>query len=172
MPSLPDLIRHQIDYSAWANLRLLAAASALTVEERTRDFGTADKSVEGTLLHLFRSERVWLKRIREGIGSASSGISDDGWTSVQRDWPQLGQQWQEWASTCTEAAGEQTLQYKDLKGNARQEPLWQIILHVVNHSTHHRGQALGFVRALGKTPPSLDLIAYVREQQAAANVTR
>jgi len=41
-------------------------------------------------------------------------------------------------------------------------PLWQILLHVVNHATHHRGQVSGFLRAMGHTPPPLDLIAFYR----------
>jgi uncharacterized damage-inducible protein DinB len=52
--------------------------------------------------------------------------------------------------------------YKDSKGNPYRQPLWQLILHVVNHGTHHRGQASGFLRALGHTPPVLDLVAYYR----------
>jgi uncharacterized damage-inducible protein DinB len=40
--------------------------------------------------------------------------------------------------------------------------LWKIVLHVVNHGTHHRGQASGFLRAMGHVPPPLDLIAYYR----------
>jgi len=36
------------------------------------------------------------------------------------------------------------------------------VLHVVNHGTHHRGQAAGFLRAMGYVPPPLDLIAYYR----------
>jgi len=37
---------------------------------------------------------------------------------------------------------------------------------VVNHATHHRGQAVGFIRAMGHQPPKLDLIFYYREQDA------
>jgi uncharacterized damage-inducible protein DinB len=33
----------------------------------------------------------------------------------------------------------------------------------VNHGTHHRGQVAGFLRAMGKAPPPLDLMAFYRE---------
>jgi uncharacterized damage-inducible protein DinB len=54
-----------------------------------------------------------------------------------------------------------TIAYRDLKGNAYETPISQIA-HLVNHATHHRGQLSGFLRAMGRAPPALDLIAYYR----------
>jgi uncharacterized damage-inducible protein DinB len=34
------------------------------------------------------------------------------------------------------------------------------MLHVVNHSTYHRGQAASLVRALGATPRATDYFLY------------
>ena len=45
-------LRTHLDYTAWASARLLEAADKLTPEELTRDFGTADKSVVGSLAHV------------------------------------------------------------------------------------------------------------------------
>ena len=58
--------------------------------------------------------------------------------------------------------------YTDSAGNVWTNPLWQIVSHVVNHGTHHRGQVSGFLRSMGRTPPPLDLMAYCREMQKAA----
>jgi uncharacterized damage-inducible protein DinB len=55
-----------------------------------------------------------------------------------------------------------------MRGNPWTQPLWEIVLHVVNHGTHHRGQAAGFLRSLGHTPPKLDLIFYYRQMDAHA----
>jgi uncharacterized damage-inducible protein DinB len=41
--------------------------------------------------------------------------------------------------------------------------LSDIVLHVVNHATHHRGQVSAFIRALGHRPPATDLTAMLRE---------
>ena len=43
----------------------------------------------------------------------------------------------------------------------------QIVLHVVNHATHHRGQVVTMLRQLGRTPTSIDLILYYRETSRA-----
>jgi uncharacterized damage-inducible protein DinB len=45
--------------------------------------------------------------------------------------------------------------------------LWQMLQHVVNHSTYHRGQVTTMIRQLGAAPPqAMDLIAFYRERGA------
>jgi uncharacterized damage-inducible protein DinB len=81
---------------------------------------------------------------------------------LQTAWPELLTRWRVWASSVTGESPLREVTYRDLKQNQWKQPLWQIILHVVNHATHHRGQAAGFIRTMGYTPPVLDLAAYHR----------
>ncbi len=156
-------LRLHLAYSAWASRRLLEAASRLTEAERTRDFATADKSVLGTLLHLFAADRIWLRRLRGE--SASSFLNEDErrWDLLEAEWPPLWQAWQDWAFSVQDDGARRPVRYFDLQGNPSEQPVWQIVLHVVNHATHHRGQVAGFLRAMGHRPPPLDLIRYYRE---------
>lgn len=160
----PELARIHIDYTAWASARLVDAASQLTPEELTHDFGTADKSVLGTLVHCFAADRVWMVRVAGDPPAKFMDPEKDMFFSVlQNDWPALMQKWQEWAAQLTADAIGSKITWKDLKGNSLEMPAWQIVLHLVNHGTHHRGQVSGFLRALGKVPPSNDLARYYRE---------
>jgi uncharacterized damage-inducible protein DinB len=143
MPVSPETLRTHLDYTAWAASRLLDASAQLSPEELNRDFGTADKSVVGTLAHVFAADRVL--------------------SLLQREWPVVLRSWQDWAAGLTDENVAQVTAYRDLKGNAWTTPWWKIVLHVVNHGTHHRGQVSGFLRAMGHKPPPLDLIAYYRE---------
>jgi uncharacterized damage-inducible protein DinB len=161
-------IRHHFDYTTWASARLVKAAGALTPEELTKDFGTADHSVLGTLVHVYAADRVWYGRIHGTPPARFIDPERDMHLHVlQNDWPPLLRQWQEWAAAQTEESVREKAAYKDLKGNAYETPLWQIALHLVNHATHHRGQVSGFLRAMGHVPPPLDLMAYYRELAAA-----
>jgi uncharacterized damage-inducible protein DinB len=158
-----DALRTHLDYTAWASTRLVAAASGLTPEELTRDFGTADHSVLGTLVHVYAADRIWLSRIRGNPPARFIDPEKDMRLDVlQNDWPKLLDEWGSWAAGLTGESAATRLSYKDMKGNAYETPVWQIILHVVNHATHHRGQVSGFLRAMGHTPPPLDLMAYYR----------
>ena len=56
------------------------------------------------------------------------------------------------------------LPFKLLSGDASSLPLVNQMQHVVNHATLHRGQVVGMIRQLGITPPSTDLLFYLRRE--------
>jgi uncharacterized damage-inducible protein DinB len=141
---------------------MLEAASKLTEEELSRDFKTSDKTIAGTLAHAFAADRVWLGRIQGNPPASFIDDQDRRLEVLKKEWPALQQRWKQWSTPLTDQDILAKISYKDLKGNPYETPLWQILLHVVNHATHHRGQASGFLRAMGHTPPPLDLIAFYR----------
>ena len=154
-------LKQHFAYTAWASARLVEAAKKLSEAELTRDFGTADKSVLGTLVHVFAADRVWLARVRgHAPGRFIDPERDMKMSVLENDWPQVLAGWQEHLGGVADVSA--PVSYKDLKGNAYATPLWQIALHVVNHGTHHRGQVSGFLRTMGHTPPPTDLIFYYR----------
>jgi uncharacterized damage-inducible protein DinB len=161
MVATAALLTH-LDFSAWASRRLLQAATTLTAGELVRDFGTADRSVVGTLAHIQAADRAWLGRIE---GSPPAVFLDPerdlSLASIQSSWPAILDRW----LALDLSDPDRVVSYQDLKGNPWQTPLWQIVLHIVNHASHHRGQVAGFLRAMGRTPPPLDLIHYYRQQR-------
>ncbi|HXF27739.1 MAG TPA: DinB family protein [Bryobacteraceae bacterium] len=162
-----DILRSHIDYTAWASQRLVEAAAALPETEIIHDFKTADKSVLGTLVHIYVSDRIWLARLQNAPHSVPANSAADLHLAVlQNDWPILHNRWKQWAVGLTDESVQQILSYTDTRGRQWEEPLWQLILHVVNHGTHHRGQVSGFLRSLGHTPPALDMTLYYRSLTA------
>jgi len=141
---------------------MLEAASKLSEEELSRDFKTSDKCVASTLAHAFAADRIWLQRIQGNVQSTFIDDNDRELGTLKSAWPALQERWKQWAAPLTDQDVLAKISYKDLKGNPYETPLWQILLHVVNHATHHRGQVSGFLRAMGHTPPPLDLIAFYR----------
>jgi uncharacterized damage-inducible protein DinB len=168
MPVSADALRMHLAYTAWASRRLVDLAGKLSAEELKRDFQTADHSVLGTLVHVFAADRIWLARVTGSAGGPFLTDADYSLAVLQTDWPAVQEKWQQWATGLTDADAPRVVSYKDTQGNGYQRPLWQLILHVVNHGTHHRGQVSGFLRSMGQTPPPLDLTAYYREQAAHA----
>ena len=162
-----DALRLHLDYSAWASARVVGATSQLSSEELNRDFGTADRSVLGTLVHTFAGDRLWFSRVSGGPHPGFITDADRSLAVLQNDWPAIYERWKKWAGQLTDESVLGSVSYKDLKGNPWTTTIWQVVLHVVNHGTHHRGQASGFLRSMGHTPPQLDLIYYYRDLGSA-----
>jgi len=168
MPISADTLRNHLEYTTWASKRLLDAVAGLSPEQLTRDFQTADRSIVGTLAHIYAGDRVWLARVTNATPSSFISDADRDLSVLKCEWPALLDRWRQWAAPFADQDILAPVSYKDLKGNAYSQPVWQIVLHVVNHGTHHRGQVAGFLRAMGQTPPPLDLMAFYRAQAAAA----
>ena len=162
MSVFADTLRLHLDYHAWASRRLLDATDQLTPTELSRDFKTSDSSVLLTLAHVCAADRIWLARVRGESPGDFIRPEDRHLGFRTKEWPVIQQGWKQWAAPLTDQDTGTRLSYRDLKGNAWEQPFWQIVLHVVNHGTHHRGQLAGFLRAMGHNPPPLDLIAYYR----------
>jgi len=160
MPVSVDTLRLQLDYSAWASQRLMDAAAKLSPEELTRDFKTADKTVLDTLVHIYAADRIWLARVMAEPRATFIDPADRDLTLLQTEWPALHQRWKLWLRDFNDDDVLRLIAFKNIKGLAYSQPAWQIILHLVNHGTHHRGQVSGFLRTMGYTPQPLDLMAY------------
>lgn len=152
-------IRLHIFYSGWASHKLLDAALAVSEEERNREFGVSHKSLMGTLEHIFLADRIWFSRVADPRVLQSEETFVTAWAQIQK-------RWEEWAAALSHQDIMRIVDYKDLKGNPHRTPVWQIALHVVNHATLHRGQAMSLLRQLGVAPPPTDLIFYYREIKA------
>jgi len=157
-----DTLRLHLDYSSWATQRLMDVAAKLSEEELTRDFKTADKTVLDTLVHIYAADRIWLTRVLGEQRATFVDPEDRDLTLLQTEWPALHQRWKLWLRDFNDGDVTRVIDFKDTKGRPYSQPVWQILLHLVNHGTHHRGQVSGFLRAMDHVPPPLDLMAYYR----------
>lgn len=166
--SFKQVAQFQLDYTMWASSRLVVAAGALSADELTRDFGTADKSVLGTLLHIFAADRLWWRRLNQMEVLPFIRDEERRLEVLQSEWSAVLYDWKLWAARTSDEAFAADLTYTDLRGGQWTMPLWHVLNHLVNHGTHHRGQVSGFLRALGKTPPPIDVMVFCREMKQTA----
>jgi uncharacterized damage-inducible protein DinB len=67
----------------------------------------------------------------------------------------------------TDAQLEAAVEYRMFNGSTQQRKLREVLAHLFNHQTHHRGQAHVILTALGvKEPESLDVLWMLRERTA------
>jgi uncharacterized damage-inducible protein DinB len=152
-------------YNRWANDKILGAAGDLTNDELNRYLYTSHHGILGTLDHIHRADRIWMNRLQGGPRLTLKDFEDQKTLeSLEGIWLPLLDQWRDWVST---ADLDGTLNYVNLAGKAASIKIWQLVLHLVNHSSYHRGQVITMVRQLGHTPVQTDLSAYVMLQPHA-----
>ena len=89
--------------------------------------------------------------------------------AARKEWAELEGEMREQLARLGPGAVERTIEYQDLRGNDQSDVLWQMLQHVVNHGTYHRGQITTMLRQLDAAPPkSMDLIAFYRERNRKA----
>jgi len=161
-------IRELYDYNRWANARTLDAASRASSDGFSRDLGGSFGSLRGTLAHLFGAEWIWLERWR-GISPRSLPLAADfpDVEAVRGRWSDVERGQQEFLSGLDPGRLREVVSYVNLKGQTFAYPLWRMLLHVVNHSSYHRGQVATLLRQLGATPLSTDLLLYDDEMGGA-----
>jgi len=155
------------DFNAWANQRTLDACASLTHEQFTRDLGSSFKSVRDTLAHIYGAQWIWLERWHGRIPPALPSPADfPDFETVKRRFAEIDRNLIDYAASLSADDLQRVLDYRTLAGTPNAQPLWQMLQHVANHSTYHRGQVTTLLRQLGAKAPATDLIYFYRERTA------
>ena len=156
-----------VEFHYWATRKILDAVEPLSPEQFTRDLGNSFPSVRDTLAHLYGADWIWCSRWE---GESPSALPDPknfpDLASIRRAWDEHQPTLRAVLKRFGEVGVDQPVEY--MRNGVRQaQPFSQTFQHLVNHGTYHRGQVVTMLRQLGAgPPPSTDLIAFYREQQA------
>jgi len=160
-----DIFRQLADYNNWANRRLYGAAMELSDEQYRRPTGVFFGSLHGTLNHLLLTDRIWLKRLT-GKGdhpSALDAILFEDRSELLRARMAEDARLKRVVDGLSEADLATDVSYQTTSGKPYQQKRQDILMHLFNHQTHHRGQAHSCCSILaGAEPPSLDLLQFQR----------
>ena len=164
-PVIKDLFQQLAAYNRWANARLYAAALDLPDEAYRRPIGVFFGSLHGTLNHLLTADRIWLCRLT-GEGDHPDrldAIVHEDRRDLARARMQEDARFETVVGGYEEDAFERLHAYRTTSGQPQEQRLADILQHVFNHQTHHRGQAHACCSLLaGAEPPSLDLLLFQR----------
>jgi uncharacterized damage-inducible protein DinB len=165
----PAEIRELFAFNAWANRRMISAVEALSTEQFTMAMGSSFSSIRDTLVHIWAVEWVWLERL-EGRSPTSFPDAKEfpDLSSMVARWYDIEHKWLEYASRLDEAELAEEVDYKTMSFGPSRSPRWQMMQHVVNHGTYHRGQVTTMLRQQGAKGVGTDLISFYRERGAAA----
>lgn len=158
-----DDLRSIYAYNAWANSRFFEAIAGLDEERRTAPLESSFPSVIATLGHIVGAEWIWLSRWQgTSPGGFPEWLQSPTLEDLRTRLSQVESDRTAFLATLTPDDLQRPLAYKLLNGTASSLRLLDLLLHVVNHSSYHRGQLTTLLRQVGATPPATDYVVFKR----------
>ncbi len=169
-----DYFRLLLNYNRWANRLVIDRAA----DVRESDYfatvsGLSFGSLHATLVHILVAEVVWLARWEGGLPPerlkdarkadrlAATEITT--FESLTELWRAEEARQRRFSSALTGQAVSETIAYKNQYDEPNEQPLGQLIAHLVNHGTQFRAEAAVRLTQLGLSPGDLDLIIFLRQ---------
>jgi uncharacterized damage-inducible protein DinB len=152
------------NYNVWANGRICEVLASLTNEQLDTEIVSSFSSLRKTVYHVWGAEEIWKRRItRAPVETWTSKDFHGTIGDAIASWKEISEWFAEYAASSSENSMNEILDYKNIAGMPFSSSPRDILHHVMNHSTFHRGQLVTLLRQVGVvTLPSTDYIAYTR----------
>jgi uncharacterized damage-inducible protein DinB len=155
-------------YNAWADRVMFEAVAALPAHEATRPRQSLFGNMVHTLNHNYVIDLIWrahLEGREHGLSARNTETTpplDELWRAQQ----EIDGWYVQFSDSLGAAALDQRLAITLIGGNRTSMSRGEILLHVVNHTTYHRGFVAEMFYQVPARPPLTDLPVYLRERAA------
>ena len=163
---MKELLLQLAAYHLWANGLLLDAISQLDPEIQNKEVPSSFPGLYKTVLHVWDAESIWWQRMKlqERIVRPSENFTGD-FNELSQQLLHQNKQWYDWINTAQEHMLQHVFLYQNTKREQFKQPLYQMLLHLFNHGTYHRGQLVNIMRQLNLTKiPATDFIVWSRKR--------
>lgn len=154
------------NYSGWANQRILDTTARLTPEQFLAQTDPNGNSVRDILVHMLGAAWIWRMRLQHG--AAPTRLLDPAdfptYNALVERWREEQAGWNGYVRGLVDDEVNRPMLYRNTKGELFEAVMWQILLHVVNHSTQHRAEVAQILTGYGCSPGDVDMIVFVRQQ--------
>jgi len=159
-----DEILTLYQYNAWANTRILNATSTVNHEQFLAPTSFSYGSLRATLVHTLFAEWIWRRRW-EGYSPTEWLMPEDFSTfeELQDRWNTETSNLMAFVQSVNEDKLNSAIHYRTTNGKQRQNTLWHLMVHLVNHGTQHRSEAAAMLTDFGHSPGDIDMIVFLRE---------
>jgi uncharacterized damage-inducible protein DinB len=151
---MTDYLIRLFHYNDWANARQLSVLPQV-IESRPKS--------HKIMTHIVMTQRLWLIRIT-GIGEKPELWEPVAVPELIRLSSGSTTDWIRYLGSLGDDDLDRLISYHNFKGIPYQNTVRDIAAHVVNHSSHHRGQVNLLIREAGLKPPLVDYIAFARHE--------
>jgi uncharacterized damage-inducible protein DinB len=165
LKKMKDTLQQFASYNHWANQAITDTILMMDEHLHQQHIPSSFPNLYATVLHMWDAESIWWQRMHkhEKLLVPSQNFNPNMKEAING----LLSQSDLWAQYVTQASDHdlrQQLEYRNMKKELFTQPLDQVLLHVFNHGTYHRGQLVTMMRALGQESiPQTDFIVWSRK---------
>jgi uncharacterized damage-inducible protein DinB len=158
-------IQFLIEYNYWARDRILENVAKLSPEQFVQPSSYSHGGIRDTLVHILSAEWVWRVRCQESLSPKHLLSTDDfpSLETLQTRWSREEEQMRGYLAGLSDRELEQVIQYKRTGGERKENVLWHLLAHIVNHGTEHRSVLALELTGYGYSPGDLDIVHFVRD---------
>lgn len=162
--NMKQLLTAYANYELWANEQMLAVVLDLTEEQQKQEIPSSFPSIHKTCSHMWDASRIWWQRLQHEKNIMGPTINSNyPIKEVVDNMLKQNKLWADWVGNASEADINAVLDYQNMKGDPFSQPMREILLHLTNHGTYHRGQLVTMLRQVGvEKIPQTDYILYSR----------
>lgn len=139
-------------YDKWATVALL---------EKLEQQAPLNVHIYTLLSHNLSAQRIWLDRCK-ALPAREERFKFRDHATIKTDLEAYNAEWTAYLETLEDVAFDQVLHYQNIAGTPFENRLGDILTHVINHGTHHRGSVITLMKQEGYALPMLDYIGFVR----------
>lgn len=152
-------------YNLWANRKLVNLLAKLDNTVVEREIVSSFPSIRKTVLHNWGAERGWLSRLKEEKPTFRTQDFKGTINEVYAAWTRESEAFLRFIEEVEVAWFNQNFPFKSKEGKEVQIPAGEIIHHVFNHATYHRGQIVTMLRQCGvENIGSMDYFFWLKEE--------
>jgi len=151
-------------YNAWSNEVLFDGIAALPPGEAEKERPTLFKTMIGTMNHLYVIDLIWQAHIegRPHGFTRRDGVPYPKLADLRQAQRTLDSWYLDWSKAQSDLSLDETVNFTLTTGNQGTMTRGEILLHVVNHSTYHRGWVCDLFFQVPARPPETDWPVFAR----------
>ncbi len=151
----------------WARDGVLAAAEGMTDEEFGRENGFSEHSIRGALIHTLAVEGMYVARaIGKALPPADgpesfTEVTIPSVAAMKARWLEQEKVTRALIDGLTDEKLDSAIVYTRRDGVEVNQPLWQILTALYQHTLQHRSEAAEALTLVGRSPGGLDFALYL-----------
>lgn len=166
--AIKELLHQYAAHNLWANQQIMATIKQLPAAIIEQEMVSSFSSIYKTVLHLLDAESIWWQRIKlaEHIEVPSQHFTGS-FEALQQKLLLQSLQFEQFISNSQEYQLLHVFGYQRSKSEQCKQPIFQVLLHLFNHGSYHRGQLVTMLRQAGITKiPATDFNDWLRQKKS------